>query len=503
VTAPASNGKPRGTRRWPILVVVLGLLGAGIAAGHATSAPAERVAAPTDAAQTAAANALTSEWFCPGLPASFPNRDQTLTLSNLGADATDAVVTIDPDDGTEPVQRTVSVPGNSVRSFDRATLAATSRTDTGAATGKGGPPPLPTGPLVVEPLSPSVVVQQGLENEQTLDLMTCATTTSTDWYFAAGTTVRGVSEWLMLDNPASTDARVDVAVRSEVGLRLLPELQGIDVPGRSRVVVEVHNQAVRQERVALAVHAVVGRVVASETMQFAQASGPPGVASTVGTLAPAKRWWFTDGRAVPDAVERVAVSNLGPIDTQVIAQALIGSAGIVAPVSISVPANGVSWVQIGNCEQNAKDCLRVPDNRDYDLIVSDAQVSVVAQTFSRFGGGTGSLGATTSTGSTVPGRRWVVARTRAVAGRSTSVSVMNPGPTDAHIDVEVVHAGRTERPPKLQDVTVTANDRVALPASALPDDDAALVVTSDQPVVVESTIYAARDATRSTGIPSR
>src|SRR6185437_9310565 len=97
--------------------------------------------------------------------------------------------------------------------------------------------------------------------------------------------------------------------------------------------------------------------------------------------------------------------------------------------------------------------------------------------FSRFGGGTGSLGATTSTGSTLPGRRWTIARTRAVAGRSTSVSVMNPGPTDAHVDVDVVHAGRTDHPAKLQDVTVTANDRVVLPASALPGDDAALVVT--------------------------
>jgi hypothetical protein len=42
-----------------------------------------------------------------------------------------------------------------------------------------------------------------------------------------------------------------------------------------------------------------------------------------------------------------------------------------------------------------------------------------------------------------------------------------------------------------------------LAASALPEDDAALVITSDEPVVVESTIYAARDATRSTGIASR
>jgi hypothetical protein len=418
-------------------------------------------------------------------------------VSNQGADATDAVVTVNPDDGTEAVQRTVSIPGHSVRSFNRATLGASDGTRSADDARS-----LPTGPLVVEPLSPDVVVEQGVETAQSLDLMACATTTSTDWYFAAGTTVRGVKQWLVLDNPTSTDARVDVEVRTDVGLRVLPELQGVDVPGRSRFVIEMDNQAVRQERVAVVVHAAVGRVVASQTMQFTSVAGTIGVASTVGALAPARRWWFTDGVARPDADERVAISNLGPIDTQVIAQALTGS-GVVTPVSISVPANGVSWVRIGSCEPGAKDCLDVPENRAYELIVSDAQVPVVAQTFSRFAGGTGSRGATTSTGTTVPGRRWVVASTRAVEGRTTTVSVMTPGPRAAHVDVAVVHDGRAARPPALQDVTVAANDRAALPANALPDGDAALLVTSDEPVVVESTIYAAREATRSTGIPSR
>jgi hypothetical protein len=500
MTAPESVAKR--TRRWPILAVVLAVVVGGVAAGHASSEPDERPSAPSDAAQTAAAGALSTAWYCPGLPSAFPNRDQTLTLSNLGEDATDAVVTVDPDDHADAVRHTISVPGHSVRSFNRATLAE--RTTGGAeATERAETARLPTGPLVVELFSPEVVVQQGLESASALDLMTCATTTSADWYFAAGTTVRGVAQWLVLDNPLSTDARVDVEVRSEIGLRLLPDLQGIDVPGRSRVEIPIHDQAVRQERVALAVHAEVGRVVASQTMQFESASGPPGVASTIGALARAERWWFTDGRSVPAAVERVAIANLGPIDTQAIVQALIGSAGIVAPVSITVPANGVSWVRVGNCEEDARDCLRVPENRRYELVVSDAQMPVVAQTFSRFGAGTGSLGATTSTGSTVPGRRWVVARTRAVAGQSTSVSVMAPGPRAAHVDVEVVHGGRVDRPSALQGVTVAASARAVLRAEALPDDDAVLVITSDEPVVVESTIYAARDATRGPGIPTR
>jgi hypothetical protein len=42
-----------------------------------------------------------------------------------------------------------------------------------------------------------------------------------------------------------------------------------------------------------------------------------------------------------------------------------------------------------------------------------------------------------------------------------------------------------------------------VPASALPERDAVLVLASDEPIVVESTIYAAQEATRGPGIPSR
>ena len=46
--------------------------------------------------------ALSTAWYCPGLPASFRTRDQTLTLSNLGSVDADAVVTVQPDGGAEP-----------------------------------------------------------------------------------------------------------------------------------------------------------------------------------------------------------------------------------------------------------------------------------------------------------------------------------------------------------------------------------------------------------------
>ena len=133
----------------------------------------------------------------------------------------------------------------------------------------------------------------------------------------------------------------------------------------------------------------------------------------------------------------------------------LGSANaIVEPVAVSVPADGVAWVRIGDCQASANDgsngkCLRVPADRGYQVLVSDVGVPIVAQTLSRFGGGTGSAGATTSTGSTVPADHWIIPRTHAHADRSTSVSMTTPGLEAAHVSVEVVHNGQVQRPAAL------------------------------------------------------
>ena len=134
----------------------------------------------------------------------FPQKNQTLTLSNLGAGAARAVVTVHPDDGGKPVSSVLTIPHASVFTINRSQLATAA------------------GPLVVEPFSPDVVVSAGLESDNRLSTVPCATTAGTDWYFAAGTTVRGVSQWLVLEDPFAADARVDVTLRTDVGLQKLP-----------------------------------------------------------------------------------------------------------------------------------------------------------------------------------------------------------------------------------------------------------------------------------------
>ncbi|MDQ1467673.1 MAG: hypothetical protein QOH10_2088, partial [Actinomycetota bacterium] len=379
MSAPVTTA--RASRRLPIVVLVVLAVAAGVAAGRSHLPAVPRPVEPVEATQLPAPDAVSTAWYCPGLPPSFPTKSQTFTLSNLGASAARAEVTVHPDDGSAPVARTVTVAQGSVRTFERSTL--------------------PSGSLVIEPFAPDVMVSAGLESSDSLSTVPCATTAGTDWYFAAGTTVRGVSQWLVLEDPFAADARVNVTLRTDSGLQELPSLAGVDVPGRSRIVIPIHDEAVRRDRVSVEVHATVGRVVASQTIRYSSVAGVPGVATTIGAVKPASSWWFAAGDTRAGTAEVVAIANVGQLDARVNVQAQAGTKAIVHPVQLTVPSGGVNWVQVGNCASAAPACLDVPDGTGYVLLVqSDSDAPIVAQTLSRFdGSGSGTLGASSSVGS--------------------------------------------------------------------------------------------------------
>jgi len=487
VSAPASS---RGSRRLPILVLAVVTIAAGVAAGRSNAPAVARPVEPVEATQLPPSAAVSTAWYCPGLPGVFPEKSQTLTLSNLGSSAARAAVTVHPDDGSAPVARTVSVPHDSVLTLNRSKIASAA------------------GPVVVEPFSPDVVVSAGLETDESLAVVPCATTAGTDWYFAAGTTVRGVSQWLVLEDPFAADARVDVTLRTDAGLQQLQSLSGLDVPGRSRVVIPIHDEAVRRPRVSVEVHATVGRVVASQTVRYTSTAGPPGVATSIGAVKPASTWWFTGGDTRPGASAIVAIANVAELDARVNVQVQTRSKTIVHPVQLTVPAGGVSWVRIGGCTNSTPLCSDVPDGTGYVLLVqSDSDAPIVAQTISRFDGQHGStLGATMTVGSTSPARRWVIARTRMVGQQETSIALSDPGLQAALVAVAIVHSGRVDRPEALQRMKIAPGERFVLPPAAQRASgrvDAAVLITSSVPIFAESTIYAARDATRAPGIPAR
>ena len=246
--------------RLPLVLVLVIAAVVAIVIGNADPEPAPAAAKVDQAATLPTAGTRSGAWFCPGFPAAVPLEEQTLTVSNVGTDAGDAVVTVFPDDGSPAVAQTIATPPGSVNRLPRAQLG-------------------PAGGLSVEAFSRDVAVEFGAESRSDLALGPCASAANADWYFAAGTTGnyeanttgRPVEEWLILFNPFGTDARVDVTLRTNAAV---PEqLAPIDVPRRMRVLVPIHEQTVRTAQVAVAVRATVGRVVAEQSMIFGPDSG--------------------------------------------------------------------------------------------------------------------------------------------------------------------------------------------------------------------------------------
>jgi len=474
------------SRRFLFVVVLGALIVAALAAGHADGtapAPAPAATVSTSASELGASDTV---WFCPGLPPTLSQKSARVTVANIGDARTDVVVTDLADKGKD-THVGFAVPANSVVTKKREQL---------------GTP----GSLTVESFGGRVVVEEGIERAGALETTACATRTAPNWYFAAGTTPHGVEQWLVIDNPYASDAKVDVTLRTSSGVRRPDALQSLDITRRSRDVIAIHNIAVRQDRVAVEIDAEFGSVVAAQTLVYTAAAGTPGVAMSIGSPRAGTDWTFPGGVAQTASTGWVAIANVGAADTQVDVQPMAEASKPALPATnLTVAQDDVAWVQIGQCAGAAtKACVPIPAGARYALDVRSEQgVAIVAQTLARFGNAPDLVGAVTSPGAMAPARSWAFARSRVAGERTTTLSVFNPGAAPAVVRVGLVHDGVVDRPRALQGVTVPPGREVTLTVvggRAPSTRDAALIVDSDAPVIVSRAIVATGEAVSSIGV---
>lgn len=103
---------------------------------------------------------------------------------------------------------------------------------------------------------------------------------------AGGGTAEGESYTLVLTNPFAGSATVDVLAASEVGTESEPALEGIVVPSRSLVPVDLSGLLPGRQTISTAVLANQGRVVVGAVHESA------GDVSAVGGLVPALDWYL-------------------------------------------------------------------------------------------------------------------------------------------------------------------------------------------------------------------
>ncbi|MFM8237616.1 MAG: DUF5719 family protein [Actinomycetota bacterium] len=464
-------------RRVLFVAFLAALLAAGLVAGRASD-PDRSAAVVLDPTALRPGIGGSTAWFCPGLPPAVDGDGARLTVTNLGRVTADLVITVFAD-GARARRRGATVAATATRTFLRRDL---------------GPP----GTVVVESRGAPVVVEEGVNGDPGTEIGPCASEAATQWHFAAGTTRRGVEQWLVLANPFATDARVDVTFRTDAGVRRPERLQGLDLLRRSRIAVPVQRYAVRAARVAVDVRVTFGRVVAAQTVVFTPTSGSTGIATSLGAPAPAGHWWFAGVGTEGGTESWIAVASPGSADTKVTVQALPGGGEPVQPVTVGVGRDEVVWVRLGRCTGDDP-CLALVPGARYGLDVrADRDVPVVAQTLGRAVVGSGRSWAASLMGVARPGPRWALAATAVRgAGAPTVVAVANPGSTPVRAVVSTLAgAGRAAT---RRAVTVAAGREAMLTVPGR-GGDTGVLVDADRPVVVGRIITGESDITTAPGI---
>lgn len=470
-------------RRLPLVLTLVALVLLALLAGNASGSSDDAPGA--DAALT---DAPAQVWFCPGLPAPFQNAAGRVTFANLGAEPAEVVVTNLPDEG-EISRRRFRVPAYTTVTKPRNALGA-------------------PGSLTIEAFGPRVIVEEGVVLPTALESSPCAEKTSTQWFFPAGVTVRGVSETLIIDNPYAADAKVNVSFRTSNGLRRPERLQELDIARRSRTIVAVENEIVREANVATQVDATSGAIVAAMALTFTPDAGTPGVAYSLGAPAAADRWTFAGGVASAETPTFLSLLATGDEDIAVDVQVVSNGRDRIAPAIVDVLSDRPAVVQIGQCPREpTTPCVAVPPDARYTLVVraEEPDDGVVAQLSTRYRGDVGNRGAVTTFGATESLTAWAFARGWVRGAQTTELAIFNPDAAAVTVDVDLLRGGQVEKPQRLQQVTVRPGGRVSITVfgdRTIPEADAALVVTASGRVFVERSIVADDELIRSTGVPA-
>ena len=311
-------------RRLPVLGISVVAAGAFVMAARDTPAPEPSVFAsipapwmpsvPSDAA-------LTSTWFCPGVPADGTEGSAgTFVLANAGPAPMRARVTLLAGEG-QAVELPVTVEPYSRSTVDPSASVAA-----------------PFVGAMVEIDGGRGLVEQVATQSAGTSVAPCSTQLSSEWYLAEGFTAEDSSEQLVLTNPHDESAVVDIGFATDEGSRL--PLESFVVPARSVQVVDMDAIAARDEpEVAVSVVAQRGELIVGRA-QLYDGGGRLGYSMTLAAPAPRSQWWFANGLKGPDVTQRFSLYNPTESDVEV-TPLFLGIAEGVTVDPIVVPAREV------------------------------------------------------------------------------------------------------------------------------------------------------------------
>jgi hypothetical protein len=279
-------------------------------------------------------------------------------------------------------------------------------------------------------------------------------------------------------NPFPEDAVVDIVSVADGEEVRSPDFQQVPVPAKSRRSIPLHERILRKDRVATTVVATRGRVAAAESTFLLEE--PFGASLMIGATAPAPNWFFGEGYAGSGVTQTINVFNPGDQEASVGVDLLVEAGPPPTAKVVKVPGHGRSDLVLG---------VDLPEATPYSVRVS-ASAPVVVSRSQIFAAPNPLRGFLFTLGTVAPARAWVLPEGSADPPFDAYVSIANPGSSVATVQLGVLTGGAVTVPANLRALDIAAGRRTSVHVPIyLSGSDLALAVTSDEPVVVETSLY--------------
>ena len=427
-----SRSHAGGPSRTPILVTLAFLLVLGAVADRAgrRAVKGPSVGSP--------ASAISSTWYCAGATATPAGRaDGVVVIAN--PNTTPLVGSITVVGQAEPVTKPVTVAPRA-----RATLryAEVLKTDYAGA--------------IVELRGGGAIVEQFVSGPLGHSTAICSTKSSSSWFIAEGSTAKDALLVLALFNPFPEDAIADLAFSTEQGRAVPADFQGIVVPARRIVAVDVGTHVRRREQVAASVVARSGRLVVNK-LQVRSAAGRAGISLSAASPGASTTWRFPDGYVTPGVREELHLFNAADREAKVDVELALET-GSVEPFELTVPPQGRVTLDLTGES-------RVPRGVPHGIIVTSSNgVPTVAERTIESATPSARLGRSVLVGASASAKRWGFAVGAATPTYDEWIVVLNAGADKVTFSVQALADGQMLAVEGLQDIELPAGRRTALSA---------------------------------------
>ena len=471
-----SPTRPTVDRRWPIAVVVLVALVAGVIVQHRRD-DRPRPAAAVDAAAlmpTASGSSLSSTWYCAGGTATGKSSgaaEQTVIVQNASSRSLSGRLTAMTDDGHSATE-VLSVPAR-----DQVEVRVSSLVEAKYAS------------AIVEVDGGEVAVSHLLRGPTGTAIAACSSSASSNWYVPSGSTKPGMHQLLALFNPFPSYAIATVTFATDQGPRTPQAYDAMVVPGGQVTVLDVTSVVTLRTQLATTVSVREGRLIVDQIQTADGTAGTvKGLAVTPGAPRGAPTWWFADGPATQGAKIQFFVQNPGSEPVDVALHVRLDQAaqnGTVSPFRLTVPGGGYSLIDL------TKDS-RVPVGVGFTATAdSDGGHPIVVDRVVQAKAPAKPNGIDVTLGSPLLARRWLVPLASSSSVYAATLIVTNPSTSHAvNVSVSTVTGGLVNPLQGTEQVEVIpAGGRggFAVPAGSAAST-LSLAVSADAPVVVEERI---------------